>query len=324
MPLKKGLHMQDNPWLLVDTNSKAKEAAKDIAGSSLIGIDTEYDSFRYFRERLCLIQIKAQGKTYLFDPFGELDFSFLGEYFADTSLCKIMHAGDNDIRILKRDYDFVFNNVFDTHRAASLLGCRRLSLANVVGEYLGIEFEKNKKMQRSKWDRRPLTEEQINYAVLDTAYLFDLYGRLEEGITRQSLEEEAAKIFTDMTKNRWKKKALDNNGHKKIASYYTLTEKQKECLRRLFRWRFEKAKEINRAIFMILSDQALVHLSSLEIGSINELMEDRLLPAEKVRLFGAELVELLNIGDENNNHPSPHPCKGGMGGFSGENTKCVY
>jgi len=75
---------------------------------------------------------------------------------------------------------------------------------------------------------------------------------------------------------------------------------------------------------MILSDQALVHLSSLEIGSINELMEDRLLPAEKVRLFGAELVGLLNIGDENNNSLSPRPSKGGMGGFTGENTKCVY
>ncbi len=291
--------MQDSTWILVDTGAKAEEAAKDIAGSSAIGMDTEYDSFRYFREKLCLIQIKAERKTYLFDPFGELDISFLGEYFADASLCKIMHAGDNDIRIIKRDYNFVFNNVFDTHRAASLLGCSRLSLAHIISEYLGIEFEKNKKMQRSKWDQRPLTEEQINYAVLDTAYLFDLYRRLKDELTRNGLEAEAEKIFTDMTMIKWQNKALDSNGHKKIARYYTLTDKQKERLRHLFRWRYEKAKEINRAMFMILSDQDLVRLSSLEVGSFHELMEDRLLPADKVRLFGGELFELLNIYDEN-------------------------
>ena len=132
--------MFDRPWYVVDTQSKAEEAAEDIASSQVIGIDTEYDSLRYFREKLCLIQIRADHRTYLFDPLDGLDISFLGEYFSSPSICKVMHAGDNDIRILKRDYDFVFNNIFDTHRAASLLGTVRLSLANVVGEYLGIEF----------------------------------------------------------------------------------------------------------------------------------------------------------------------------------------
>ena len=78
--------MQNNGWLFVDTPSKVEEAIIDIGSSSLIGVDTEYDSFRYFREKLCLIQIKAEKKTYLFDPLDHVDISFLGEYFASPDL----------------------------------------------------------------------------------------------------------------------------------------------------------------------------------------------------------------------------------------------
>jgi ribonuclease D len=200
---------------------------------------------------------------------------------------------------LKRDYGFVFKNIFDTYRAASLLGSSHLSLVNVVGQYLGIEFEKKKKMQRSRWDLRPLTEEQLHYAALDTAYLPDLYHCLEEELQRAGLGDEAAKIFADMTKIKWHKKDLDKEGYKKIARYYTLTDTQRERLKHLFRWRYGKAKEINRAIFMILSDQDLVELSALEVGSVHELQESGFLPGEKLHLFGAELVELLD-GDREN------------------------
>lgn len=285
----------NNKWLLVDAHAKADEALKDIEISSVISMDTEYDSFRYFRDKLCLIQIKAKRKTYLFDPLGNIDLSFLGEFFAASSLCKIMHAGDNDIRILKRDYGFFFNNIFDTRCAASLLGCSHLSLAALVEQYLGIEFEKKKKIQRSKWDLRPLTEEQLAYAVMDTAYLPDLHRRLEDEIIKTGLEAEAAEAFTEMAKVVWREKELDQRGHKKIGGYQALPDGRKERLKRLFQWRYLKAKAINRAFFMILSDEDLFSLSGVEIGNLKDLGEQGFLSQDKVRLLGPEIVEILNM-----------------------------
>ena len=183
-------------WVWVDTPVKMDEAEKDIGGSSIICVDTEYDSFRYFREVLCLIQIDADKRTYLFDPLGSLSFSFLEKIFAHPAILKVMHAGDNDIRILKRDYAFEFKNIFDTHRAASILGCHYLSLSALISLYLGIELKKDKKMQRSKWETRPLTEDQIHYAVQDTAYLKDLYHRLEYEIHQEGFAKRAAKAFS--------------------------------------------------------------------------------------------------------------------------------
>ncbi|MGE5855363.1 MAG: ribonuclease D, partial [Syntrophaceae bacterium] len=183
-------------WLWVDTRQKLPKVREEIEKSPVIAIDTEYDSFRYFREKLCLLQIGTEQRIYLIDPLeASIDLSFLGRAFANPDQVKVIHAGDNDIRILNRDYGFEFNNVFDTHRAASLLGSTHLSLSSVIEQYLGLRLEKPKKMQRSRWEKRPLTEDQLNYAAEDTQHLIPLYRRLNAEIEAKGLQWQAARAF---------------------------------------------------------------------------------------------------------------------------------
>jgi len=111
----------ENEWIFVDTPKKIRRAIDNFENTSVLSIDTEYDSFRYFREILCLIQIHANETTYIFDPLGKLNLSFLGKFFNDEAIVKILHAADNDIRLLKRDYQFDFQNIFDTHRAMVMM-----------------------------------------------------------------------------------------------------------------------------------------------------------------------------------------------------------
>lgn len=278
-------------WALVDTPSQLKKAEKAIRAAGIIALDTEYDSFRYFRDKLCLIQAQTGEKTWLIDPLAGLDLAFLGETTNDPAVLKIFHAGDNDIRILKRDYAFTFQNIFDTHRAASLLGCRRLSLATLLQDYLGVTLVK--KMQRSRWDLRPLSEEQLDYAALDTAHLQCLCQRLDGELREKGVEKEARQLFAGMTAVEWQPKALDRTAHRRLPGYATLTVEQKGHLRRLFRWRFEKAQETNRSLFMILPDQHLVGLSRLESPSLLSMTGLGLLSPEKVQRFGTELLALL-------------------------------
>ncbi len=281
-------------WIWVDSRSKVDEAKNRIERSSTICVDTEYDSFRYFREKLCLIQIKAANRTYLFDPLNKLDFSFLGSTFSDPNILKVIHAGDNDIRILKRDYGFEFKNIFDTHRAASILGCRHLSLKSIIFQYLGVELNKTKRMQRSRWENRPLTGEQICYAVLDTAYLTDLYIRLKNKIKQEGLESTASESFEKMTAVKWHEKILDFNGHLKINGAKDLNKYQQRRLKALYRWRFKKAKETNIARFMILSDQNILDLSKIEKCSVESLGNIPTLSSRKAKTLGQEIIEILN------------------------------
>ena len=281
-------------WIWIDTVRKLTEIKSDIASSRIICLDTEYDSFRYFNDKLCLIQLKTERMTYLLDPLNGLDISFLGKSFADPNVLKVLHAGDNDIRLLKRDYGFEFCNIFDTHRAAYILGNHYLALSKLITDYLGIEFSKKKTIQRSQWDNRPLTEEQMAYAALDTAYLPALYERLAADIQEKGLDRMAAAHFENIAALTWRAKDLDPQGHKKIKGYLTLNAEQKILLKKLFGWRFHRARDANRAAFMVMSDQNLLALSKIKIQCRDDLVNAGILSHDKIAQHGADIVGLMS------------------------------
>ncbi len=281
----------NNRWTLVDTPLELKKAEESIRAAAIIALDTEYDSFRYFREKLCLLQIHTGERIWLVDPLAGLDLSFLGNVLSAPEVLKIFHAGDNDIRILKRDYGFTFRNIFDTHRAAALLGGTRLSLSALLKHYLDVTLVKE--MQRSRWDLRPLSAGQLHYAALDTVHLIALHQGLEAELRDKGLAAQARQIFTGMTEVKWQPKTLDPAAHRRVAGYDALTTEQRDRLRRLFRWRFEKARETNCALFMLLTDRQLVDLSRLENPSAAALSGPGLLSYEKANRFGNELLGVL-------------------------------
>ncbi len=294
-PVERMTGLDQRPWTWVDSPPKRRSAARDIEASAVLSIDTEYDSFRYFRDKLCLIQIQAAKRTYLFDPLNGMDISFLAGPLAHPAVVKVLHAGDNDIRLLKRDYGFGFENVFDTHRAAAILGCRYLALSTLIAQYLGIELVKKKKIQRSQWDHRPLTEEQLRYAVLDTAYLLPLYERLSADIRDRGLEKQALRAFADVAAGTWQEKTLDVRGHRKVDGYAFLEADRKKALKRLYRWRFQKAREMNRAIFMILSDRDLLNLARVGDSTLSALKKEGGLSTEKAARYGEEIIGAIRF-----------------------------
>lgn len=277
-------------WLLVNTPEAAIRAADRLRKASILGIDTEYDSFRYFREKLCLIQIYAPTTTYVLDATANLDLSFLDKPFKNKSVVKILHAADNDIRLLKRDYGFEFKNIFDTHRAAMILGFKQLSLDKMIKEFLGIELKKSKKMQRSRWDHRPLTEEQLEYAVQDVTLLPALYEKQKTALREKGLEKSAAEAFDKIAAANWQERVFDRRGYSKIKGYYALAREQKELLKKLYVWRFEQARETNCAVFMFMPDDTLA-----ELVQNRDSLQDILSP-EKYKRYGNDLERILQFG----------------------------
>jgi ribonuclease D len=277
----------EKDWILVDTPKKIKRAIDNFENTAILSIDTEYDSFRYFREILCLIQIHANETTYIFDPLGKLNLSFLGKFFNDEAIVKILHAADNDIRLLKRDYQFDFQNIFDTHRAALILGLHQLSLEKMISHFLDTDLKKSKKMQRSRWDKRPLTDEQLLYAMQDVTFLPALYEEQLRQLRVKGMEETASDAFAKIATATWQEKIIDRRGHTKLAGYYSLNHEQKDLLKKLYAWRFRQAKIENCAIFMFLPDKNLLELAQ-NVENIKEI-----LPPEKFALYGAQLEQII-------------------------------
>jgi len=274
-------------WHLINTPQAAQRAADHLCKAPLLAIDTEYDSFRYFREKLCLIQIYAPSIAYVIDPTAEIDLSFLSRPLKSKSVLKILHAADNDIRLLRRDYNFEFHNIFDTHRAAMLLGYRHLSLEKMIREFLDIELKKSKKVQRSRWDHRPLSDEQLEYAVQDVTLLPALYEKQRAALREKGLEGAAKEAFARIATATWQERMFDRRGYFKIKGYYAMEQKQKELLKKLYLWRFEKAREADCAVFMFLPDDILAEM----VQNKESLQE--ILPPEKYKRYGSDIKNLL-------------------------------
>lgn len=289
MAVSDKLPAMNTDWLLVNTPETAKRAAGHLHQASILGIDTEYDSFRYFREKLCLIQIYAPQTTYVLDATVGLDLSFLAGPFQSRTVLKILHAADNDIRLLKRDYGFEFQNIFDTHRAAMMLGFKQLSLDKMIKEFLGIDLKKSKKMQRSHWDHRPLTDEQLEYAVQDVTLLPALSEKQLTFLREQGLENAAREAFTKIAAASWQERTFDKRGYSKIKGYHALPREQKDLLKKLYLWRFEQAKEANCAVFMFLTDEKLAELA-LHRDSVQDILSP-----EKYRRYGTDLERILQF-----------------------------
>jgi ribonuclease D len=168
-----------------------------------------------------------------------------------------------------------------------LLGFRQLSLDKMIKEFLGVELKKSKKMQRSRWDHRPLSDEQLEYAVQDVTLLPALYEKQRTDLREKGLEGAAREAFAKIAAAIWQERTFDRRGYSKIKGYYTFEREQKELLKKLYAWRFEKAKEADCAIFMFLPDDTLS-----ELVQNKDSLQDILSP-EKYRRYGSDLERIL-------------------------------
>ncbi|MCX7982355.1 MAG: ribonuclease D [Syntrophales bacterium] len=264
----------------IDDYGRLEKAVDSIMRCSFVSVDTEYDSFHHFREKLCLIQLATDQGFYLIDPLGIEDLRLLGKIFSHRGILKIFHAGENDIRLLKRDYGFFVDNIFDTAKAASLLGEERLSLQGLVNKYLSVAFDKKKCIRLSRWDKRPLSDTQIKYAIEDVKYLFDLYLVLYRELVNKGCLEQAKEAFAEVARVDWQARTFRPNKYVKISGAENLTGAERRRLRALYEWRYFLAVDLDVAPFMILTDQELVAVAK---GGIEAL------PPKKQRQWGEEI-----------------------------------
>src|SRR6201989_1747618 len=146
------------------------EAAKE---HGRLGLDTEFMPEGRYRPLLCLVQVAVAGEVAILDPYDELDPTPLAEGVADPDVEIVLHAGRQDVAILRREWRTTFPNVFDTQVAAGFAGFSAQAGYNgPLHDVLRIRLPKTASFTR--WDARPLTDEQLAYARGDVEHLMAL------------------------------------------------------------------------------------------------------------------------------------------------------
>jgi ribonuclease D len=167
-------------WLASEFSSaRISTRLRTTCSEKVIGVDTEADSFYHYFDKTCLVQIATRRQIYLIDPLGlggPQELAPLGPVFASKEVCKIFHAAEYDIFVLKRDCAFRFDNLFDSMISAQILGYPSVGLQSIAKRHFGVDLPKDE--QRSDWSHRPLSAQQMSYAAADVLYLIQLAERL--------------------------------------------------------------------------------------------------------------------------------------------------
>jgi len=293
--------------MLVNTPDALDEMLYRLWAASAIAVDTESNSLYAYTERVCLIQFSVPGQDYLVDPLALDDLSALGSVFADGEIVKVFHAAEYDVMTLRRDYQFTFVNLFDTMIASRIVGWERYGLVSLLEELFGIQTDK--RMQRTNWGRRPLTEDQIEYARLDTHFLLQIRDKLRAELAEQGRIEEVRGAFERVAESEWTKKDFDPDDFWYVKGARDLDGQELAVLRELYIHRDGRARELDRPPFKVLGDRVLVALSQQAPRSFAELGRIKGLPR---RLPSRERRNLLDVVGAGLRAPVPtRPMRGG-------------
>jgi ribonuclease D len=289
--------MKLNNVALIEHQRDFAKIINELEKSSHIAIDTESNSFYAYFNRICLIQVSTDEYDYIIDPFSVGDIEAFGKILSNPAVEKIFHAAPNDIAGLKRDFKFVVNNVFDTSIAAKMLGYKQLGLAPILFEHFGISL--NKKWQRYDWGKRPLREEQIEYARFDTHFLIPLRHRFVEELIEKELMEIARESFEKLCTQPVSEKHFRPGDFLHIYGAQSLDVAGKRVLKALYLFREKEARRRDRAPFRILTNDTLLRLALQRPKNVQDLTKIKGIP----RIYHtsravSQLLELIRKNEE--------------------------
>ena len=172
----------------VTTEVAAKAAAWDLEGTAELAVDVEADAMHAFRARLCFVQVGTDSHIYLFDTLQPgVTAEVLKGLCEDPKRIKYFHAAGGDLQYLA-EANVRVRGLFDTHRAATLLGWAKVGLADLVRERIGVELKKEH--QQSDFAIRPLPAAMREYISDDVRYLCAIGRQVREQCVKADILEE--------------------------------------------------------------------------------------------------------------------------------------
>ncbi|MBU1566421.1 MAG: ribonuclease D [Proteobacteria bacterium] len=229
--------------------------------SDAVALDTEFVWERTYYPLLGLIQLGlSDEECYLIDPLAIKNLQALGQLLSDRGVIKILHDAPQDLAILMKATGATPQNIFDTRLAAGFSNLpATLSLGNLVKELLDIELAKEE--TRTNWCQRPLTDEQVRYALDDVRYLravrILLLSRIIGPKIKSWLQEELILLNNPAT---YCGPPADER-YLKIRGCSALDRSGLAILKNLSTWRDGMARKIDRPRGHVIKDALLVELA---------------------------------------------------------------
>lgn len=278
-----------DPGALVTAPGELEALAGRIRAAGRFGVDMEFRRERTYLAELELIQVAAPAEIAVVDPLAIGDLGPLLELVVDAETEVVLHAGRQDLEIVYELTGCPAQRVFDTQVAAALVGHGDQAPYDVlVRRVLGRKLPKLH--TTSDWSRRPLSPEQLAYAVDDVRYLLELRdtlaARLEEAGRSVWAAEEMA-YLEDPGTYQSDPDALCRS----VKGHGRLEADQLACLRELASWRDDMARRRNLPRRWVVPDDVLVDVARRKPKRLADIEGLRRLPAKIREREGPAMLE---------------------------------
>jgi ribonuclease D len=271
------------------------ELAEQARRDGRFGLDTEFVSERRYRPLLCLAQIVVGDRIEILDPLGDLDPSPLAAVLADPAIEIVLHAGRQDVALLKRSWDTEITNIFDTQVAAGFAGYGAQSgYDSLVRSLLGVSAKGAEGF--SRWDRRPLTREQLEYARADVEHLLPMADALQQRLRESGRLEWAREECRALELASDERSPAEQFA--RLPRVRRLGKRQRAVALTLVDWRQRLAQDIDRPASSILPDHVLVEVARRQPDSRRALEEVRGMPSQTFQRWHRELLDAVARGRE--------------------------
>jgi len=271
-----------------------EELMQRLQNEKILAIDTEANSLFAYREQVCLVQISTDSADYIIDPLPLVDLAPLGRIFKNSDIEKVFHASEYDILIMYDDFKFEFNNLFDTMLAAQILGREKLGLDTLMEEIVGIKV--NKKYQRADWGKRPLSDDMLQYAQMDTHHLIKIRQVLAAELEEQGFTSIASEDFKRACQVQRQPKEQNIASCWRINGARKLSPKKAAVLARLCEYREDVAKKRDLPVFKVLSAKTLLLLAEESPTSVNQLLSLNIPGGKAIQRHAKGLVGAIQDG----------------------------
>ena len=242
-------------YVLIDTSEAFRAFAEETP--RLFAFDTEFTRERTFNPIPELLQIAIDDRIAIIDLRADLPIELIKHWFQREDIVRIAHSISNDIEVLNEIFRDELGVIEDTQLAYAFLQSGQMpSYAKLVKHQFGVTLDKS--MQRSRWNKRPLSRKQLDYAALDIAHLIELWIELVEQLQQTGrlewYREERDRVQTPDADD-------PNRVVGNARRLMQLSERGLQFLRSLDDWRTKRASSMDIPKNWVLSRDQLFQLA---------------------------------------------------------------
>lgn len=246
---------------LITDSATVQSRIEALSQEAFITIDTEFLREKTYYPKLCLIQVAGEHDAFAMDPLAEgIDLTPFFELLSNPNIVKVFHSCSQDIEILYQHTQSIPTPLFDTQIAAQMLGHgEAVGYGVLVKDICDIELDKTPR--HTNWSERPLSKQQIEYAIGDVTYLRDIYRdlttRLKERKRLEWAQEEMEQLrrveqYISPPEDAWKRLKVRHGK----ASFLN-------CVKALAAWREQKAQDKNLPRQWVMRDDTIMEIAAV-------------------------------------------------------------